>query len=265
MTSAPAHPPSRIAPNLDHAFDGVWRLTWRRYLLPSRWISVVVGLAVLALLCLGSGGRFDQPANYTEFVIRLYVTFLVPATAFMAAAGAMRDEMKSATVDYVLTRPLPRPAFVLFKFAAQGACVQLDLLLAFAVVLGVGWIRGAAGLTAAVPQLLLAQVLLGVAFTAFGFLCGVITGRFVVIGLFYGGLVEAGVGQIPTQLNRLSMTHQVRELLLPLAERTASTASAASLGAWFLATAIVLTFTAIMLGAAAAIFTLRELSGRAEP
>jgi ABC-2 type transport system permease protein len=261
MNSAPAFPPPRVAANLDHAFEGVWRLTIRRHLLPARWIAVGLGLAVLLLLSLGSGHPFDLPGHYTGWVIRIYVTFLVPAIAFMSGAGAMRDEMKSGTVDYVLTRPLPRPAFVLFKYCSHLACVQLDLLLTLAVVAGAGLVRHAPGLAAALPQLLFAQVLLAVAFTALGFVAGILTSRYVLIGLGYAGIIEAGVGQIPTQLSRLSMTHQVRELLTPLIERTAALGS---LSGWLATTAMLLAFAIVTLGAAATIFTWREFAWPAE-
>ena len=261
MTSAPALLTPRVAANLSHAFGGVWRLTFRKFLLPGHWIALAVGLGVLALLCFGSGHRGSGTGHYIGWVCGFYVTFLVPAIAFMAAAGAMREEVKSTTVDYVLTRPLPRPAFVAFKFLSHLACTQLDLLLAFAVVLGVGVLRDADGLGAAVPSMLCGQIVLATAFTAFGFLCGAITAKYVVIGLAYAGIIEAGVGQIPTQLSRLSMTHQVLNLLAPLMDPAAA---AVSMGNWLGTTVIVLAFGAIYLGAAAAVFTLRELSGPAD-
>jgi ABC-2 type transport system permease protein len=104
-------------------------------------------------------------------------------------------------------------------------------------------------------------VLLITAFSAFGFLCGMLTSRYVVIGLAYAGLIEAGVGQIPTQLSRLSMTHQMRMLLKSLllhAEQLSSTPSV------FGTTLMLTLFCVIMLGCAAALFTLREFSGAGE-
>lgn len=261
MSSPAAHPPPRVAANLSHAFAGVCQLTLRRYLLPTRWITVGIGVAVLALMSFGSGRPFDEPGRYTGWAIQFYITFLVPAIAFMAGAGAIRDEMKSGTVDYVLTRPLPRPAFVGFKFLAHLAGAQLDLLITFAVVVGVGLFRHAPGLAMAALPMLVAQVLLATAFTALGFLCGVLTTRYVIIGLGYAGIVEVGVGQIPTQLNRLSMTHQMRDLLAPHFDRAAEQVT---LLGWVGAGAILLVIATMLLGATAAVFTLRELSGPAE-
>jgi hypothetical protein len=83
----------------------------------------------------------------------------------------------------------------------------------------------------------------------------------VVVGLAYGGIVEAGVGQIPTQLSRLSMTHQVRELLAPLVARTELVSAAPGLLG---TTGMIALFCVLALGATAALFTLREISGGGE-
>jgi ABC-type transport system involved in multi-copper enzyme maturation permease subunit len=264
MNAPATFPPPRVTANLSHAFGGVWRLTWCRFLQWSHWGTLLIGLGVLALLSLGSEGprRLHEPRHYIQWVVNFYITFLVPAIAFMAAASAMREEMKATTLDYVLTRPIPRPAFLGCKYLSHLACIQLDLLFAFVVVLAVGSFRGVTGLMVVVPQLLVCQVLLATAFTAFGFLCGSLTTRYVVIGLIYGGLIEAGVGQIPTQLSRLSMTHQVRELLVPVVDHAVAAASVVS---WLGTIALLLAFTAFMLTAAATVFSVSEHSGRADP
>lgn len=244
--SAPLAP---VVPNLRHAFGGVWRLTFRRFLLPSRWIMVLVGLAVLTLLSFASGHRGG--GQYVGWVVSFYVTFLVPALAFIAAGGAMRDEMKSGTVDYVLTRPVRRPAFLVFKFISHTLCTQIDFLIALVVVLAIGTALGVPDLAAAAPKLLLGQALLITAASAFGFLSGIVTSRYVVIGLLYAGVIEAGLGQIPTQLSRLSMTRQVRDLFAPASGEAAAT---------FGTIGLLLVFTGVALAAAAALFNLRELS-----
>lgn len=250
--SAPLAP---VVPNHRHAFGGVWRLTFRRFLLPTRWVMVLIGLAVLTLLSFASGQRdVSRSGQYVSWVVGFYVTFLVPALAFIAAGGAMRDEMKSGTVDYVLTRPVRRPAFVVFKFISHTLCAQVDFLLALVAVLTIGTLRGIPDLAAAAPKLLLGQMLLIAAASAFGFLSGIVTSRYVIIGLLYAGVIEAGVGQIPTQLSRLSMTRQIRDLLDPAAGAAASVAT--TLGTM----GILLMFTGVALAAAAALFNLRELS-----
>jgi ABC-2 type transport system permease protein len=260
MTPAPAFPPPRVAADFSHAFGGVWRLTFRRFLLPGSLVPLAIALALLALLGFAQTRGGQRTDHYVEWLVRFYATFLTPALAFLAAGGALRDEMKSGTVDYVLTRPVPRPAFVAFKFLAHTACVQLQFVVALAVALGVGMAFGVPGLAAAWPRLLFAQALLIAAFGALGMFCAALTTRYFVIGLAYAAVVEVGVGSIPTQLSRLSMTHQVRNFLAPLFDA----ANAADAPGWIITGAILIVFTTVMVAATGALFAVRELSGPAD-
>ncbi len=260
MNTASTFSPARVAPNLSHVWGGIWRLTVRRFLLPGHWLTLGLGLAVLTLLLIG-GGHSGSPARFLDWTVGFYITFLVPALSFVAAGGAMRDEMKSGNVDYVLTRPVPRPAFVVFKFIAHTIGVQIDFLFAFGVVTFFAVSRHVPDLGWVTIKLLFGQMLLITAFSALGFLCGVISSRYVVIGLAYAGIIEAGVGQIPTQLSRLSMTHQVRDLLTFLLGGSAPVTSVPSL---ISTTSLVALFGVIFVAAAAAIFSLCELSGPAD-
>jgi ABC-2 type transport system permease protein len=269
MTSASANfPPPRITANLTHAWGGIWRLTLLRLRQPSHWLTLGGLVALLAMVCLGFLKPGNGPQYFLSWAAKFYFTFLVPVLAFITAAGVMREEMKAGTADYVLTRPVPRPAFLVFKFLAHTVCAQLDFLFSFGALLAVAAYRDVPDLAAAVPVLLFAQVLLVAAFSAFGFLCGALSARYVIIGIVYAGIVEIGVGQIPTQLSRLSMTHQVRAMLQPLVASSTSpfgVSLEALPAAGKLATLVVLlAFTALMLALAAAFFTMRELSGPAD-
>jgi hypothetical protein len=161
----------------------------------------------------------------------------------------------------VLTRPVPRPAFVVFKFVAHTLCTQLDFLVAFGVVLGFAVAHDVPNLVSFSFKILFGQVLMVTAFSAFGFLCGILSSRYVIIGLAYAGIIEVGVGQIPTQISRLSMTHQMRELLGILLDHIEPQAASPTLAG---TTGIVLAFTAVTLVATAAICTLREFTGPSE-
>lgn len=260
--------PARLSPRLGRAWGGVWRLTLARFLTPGHWLAVAGALMALGLISFGFLAAGNGPPLYLGWAIGFYFTFLVPVMSFLTAAGAMRDEMRPGTIDYVLTRPVPRPAFVIFKYWAHQAGTQADFLLAFGVVLGAGLIRHAPGLVAAAPLLLLAQVLQVAAFSALGFLCGALTSRYVVIGLTYGAIVEAGVGQIPTELNRLSMTHLVKAMLQPLVAHAHSKFTfgieALSPAGILTPIGLLLAFSAVMLALAAVVFTRRELTGPTE-
>ena len=198
-------------PGWRRALGGVWRLTYPRSLAPAN-LGILAGLlGLLALLAL-SGVRNGNAEHFSEWSVHLYLAFVVPVVAFLTAAGLIHDDMKPATVDYVLTRPVHRPAFVLYRYLAHNVCLQVQCLLALGVLVAVGVFRHVPDLAAIAPSLLLAQILAITAFSALGFAFGAFTSRYLVLGIVYAGIIEVGAGNIPTQLNRLSMTHHVRAI-----------------------------------------------------
>ncbi len=253
--SGASQPAPRAKPNAWRALAGIWRLTLRRYFAPVHWLALGGTAALLGLVCFGYLSGAKNPQLYLKWVISFYVTFLVPTMAFLSAGGAIRDELKSTTTDYVFTRPVRRPLFLIGRYLAHLVCAQVDFLCVLAVVVGAGIYREVPGLLAAVPLLLLAQVLLVVAFSALGFLGGVLTARYPIVGLIYGGVIEVGVGQIPTQISQLSMTHQINTMLLALTSPAAEASVLATTG-------LLLLFSVTLLGLAAVLFTQREFTGQ---
>ena len=86
--------------------------------MPGPIVGGLVGLVLLTLLTFAivRPGRVMPFSNWTA---GFYLTFLVPLLAFLSGGGAMRDEMKPSSVDYVLTRPVRRTAFVVFRFLSH--------------------------------------------------------------------------------------------------------------------------------------------------
>ena len=149
---------------------------------------------------------------------------------------------------------------MLFRYLAHVACAQIDFLFAFALLAGVGVFAGVSDFVAALPLLFLAQVLSIAAFSAFGFLCAMLTSRYVILGIAYGALIELGVGSTPTQLNRLSMVQQLTNVYRPVFDL--------HFGRWgpmateplspAMAVVLLLGLSAAMVGVAALLFGLRE-------
>jgi hypothetical protein len=262
----PTSPPEiRVAPNSGHAFGGILRLTVQRFRAPSQWVPLLLALAVLTLLA-GAVIRDGRSPQYFRWASEFYLNFLVPLLAFLSGGGAIRDELKSGAVDYILTRPVRRPAYVVFKFLSHLACIQVQFLLGLGIMLAVGHYRQIPGIWPVLPWLLLGQVIVVTAFSALGFLCGVLTSRFIVIGLFYGAIIEAGIGNIPIALNRLSLTHQVKAMLqpfLPLVPTVPVPLPVPMVVAPgpLAVTGFLLAYAVVMLAVAAAVFSLQELAG----
>lgn len=257
----PGSPPQ---PAAWRSFCGVWQLTYPRLLTLNRLLLLaglllVAGVVAHALIPNDVTGLVAR-GRYLSVVVAVFVCILAPAFAFLSAAGSMRDDMSGRTVDYVLTRPVRRSRFVVFKYLAQLPQIQLQALLALGVALAIGVLGGVPGLAEAAVPLMLVQVLVVFAFAALGLLCAVLTSRYVVVGLIYAVIVEIGVGRIPTQLNRLSLTQQARELLAGLKYAgvpEVTTSAGTSVG-------IILALAVVWTAVAALIFAFRELSAAEE-
>ncbi len=259
-----AFAPPRVTPNVAHAWGGIWRLTARRHFTSKHWL-LLGGMLVLLALFATMVERESDPgrSEFLQWAARFYMSFLVPMLAFITAAGAMRDDLQADSVDYIFTRPVRRPLYVLFRYAAHFVCAQLDFLAALVVIVAVGAFHNVPGLWAAVPAFLLAQVLVVTAFSAFGFLCGMITSRYVILGMVYAGVFEVGIGNVPTQLNRLSMLRQMFGLLEPVIgpEHGSSGLMVVSTLGAPATVGLLLTYALLMLGATVALFSVKEFAG----
>ena len=247
-----------MRPHPLRAFGGIWRLTWRRFCTPGQWLLLAGTLVLLGLLGL-LRMRQGHESEFLPWMAQFYVGFILPVMAFLAGASAIRDEMKSSTADYVLTRPIRRVHLVVFKYLSHLACLQLFYLVVLGSLLALALSIQVPDLAQTAPRLVLAQLAALSAFSALGFLFGVITERYLVLGFVYAGTVEMAIGRIPTQLNHLSMTRQLSDLVsLPDASGLAVLAGPVS--AWSVV-ALLFGYTALFIALCAILFSRRELAG----
>lgn len=192
----------RVTPRLLSALGGVVRLTWSQQVVRRNvvWSAVVLaGLGGVGFMI----AHYGAPQGFVHWLNQIFLMLSVPLVSFDAGARGIREDLKPGAVDYIITRPLPRWTYALFKYVAQWCVVMtlavagLGFMLGLALALGVEllplWVYG--GVTTAGVS----------AFLALGFLMGSITSKYILLGLLYAGLIEAAVGNIPTQLNNLSI------------------------------------------------------------
>ena len=253
VSSTPA-----VRPNPLRAFGGIWRLTWRRFCTPGQWLlllGTIVALGALSLLRI----RHNHESEFMPWIAQFYLGFIVPVMAFLTGAAAIRDEMKSATADYVLTRPVRRAHLVVFKFLSHVACLQLFYLVVLGSLLALASFVHVPDIADSALRILLAQLIALTAFSALGFLFGVLSERYLVFGLIYAGTVEMAIGRIPTQLNHLSMTRQL-STLVQLPETNGFALLTGPVSTWSIV-ALLLCYTALFVALCAIVFSRRELVG----
>ncbi len=257
-----AWPPPRVVPNAARAFGGVWRLLLRQHFKPMHWLLLGGMLALLVLFSYAAAPTRDGVAHrFLPWAMGFYACLVVPVLSFILAAGLARDDVQADTVDYILTRPVPRPLYVFFRYIAHVACVQLDFLIALAVIVATGFFRNVPALGEAVPTMLLTQGLAVLAFSAFGFLCGTLTSRYIIVGLLYGAVIEIGMGSVPTQLQRLSMLRHMSRLASPIIGAKGDGPQLVAPLSMAATAALLFAFSIAMVAVAAVLFSRKEFSG----
>jgi ABC-2 type transport system permease protein len=233
----------RVKPRIGAAFQGVVRLMWAQQFTFSAMLPLAAGVAVLSVMTFLINRQ--QVGDWAETFILMTV---LPILAFETGARAVREDLKPGAVDYLITRPIPRWAYVLFKYVGQLSVTLTKALLGMVVI--VGLIRGLGAEINSIPLWLVGLVGGVSAFMALGFLMGTLTSRYLILGLFYAGLIEGAVGNIPIQLNKLSILRHLRELYLPGGD------AAAWPSVGFLALIVM-----VLVGVAAGLFSTKEFIG----
>jgi len=122
------------------------------------FFAPVLGAAGLLFALLIFLAFWAVPANapVTVFVSRVssfYLSCVIPIFAFLSGAGALRDDLKPGSGDYLFTRPVRRPLYFAFRVVAQTLCLLIDFLLALGTLAFVAWLRKVPGLPDVLPAL----------------------------------------------------------------------------------------------------------------
>ena len=200
--------------------------------------------------------RWGRTEPFYHWLIDFYFFVILPLNCVRACGGLIRDELQADTLGFLTTRPLSRARLLIAKYLAQTAWLQIMLGVETLLLFAVGGLRHIPSLGALLPLFLAAQFLAVMAWSALGIFLGQATKRYMAAALLYGLVVELGIGQIPTNINNLSLIRQLKSLL-------AHDAALQGIYGWlakgvpYCAGAVVLA-AFIFLIAAALLFTYRE-------
>jgi ABC-type transport system involved in multi-copper enzyme maturation permease subunit len=179
-----------------------WMRLWRG---KSYWISVILAVAPV-VVALFPGAASERWRRALELAIQV-----VPLSAAIHLAHAVADELESATVTYLWTRPIARTALLLGKLLAAlpvvlGVAV-LPVVAAYAITQG-----GETGSPGALATALAATVLGGLAAAMVATGMGALFPRQAfVVALAYLLFLDKSLGFVPN-LGYVSIMHHMRVL-----------------------------------------------------
>ena len=155
-----------------------------------------------------------------------------------------------------LRHAVSRGRLFLIKYFCQMAWLQALVAMHGLFLFAAGLSRDVSGVGSVMGLFFGAQALGVLAWGAVSALLGLITRRYMVLGILYGFVVEIGIGRIPTNINSLSLTRHLQALLNQndLLNRLYEWPPQS---VWF-SLGMLLLATVLFLGAGAALFTYRE-------
>ncbi len=244
-------------PSFFGAARGIWTLTWRAKLARKRIFLMIGNMTALPMLFAYVGFKIGFPVEkFHFFLTQLYLLLVVPLFCLSNFGAMIRDELQEDTMAFLITRPVSRAKLFLLKYLALAAWLQIIVLgnaLAFWIV-GV-WL-GIPGAASLIALLAAVQFLAVLAFGALASLIGLLTQKYLVAGIVYGFIVEFGIGEIPTNINVLSISRHLKTFLAWNADLARNYGWNAE-GTWF-SLIMVLGGTALFLLIGALLFTFKE-------
>jgi ABC-type transport system involved in multi-copper enzyme maturation permease subunit len=175
---------------------------------------IPVGIAVLVRLVM-AGRTEDVTAVTTEILMVFFVTFYIVILSLFYGTSICAEELEGRTLSYLITRPLPKPAIFVGKYAAYVALTVLMVTASLGLsyfIMNSHRLRDAA---LYVTFLRYAGVLgLGImAYTAFFAFLGTFLRRAILVGLMFGFGWENVIQYFPGSTQRFSLVHYLKSLL----------------------------------------------------
>jgi ABC-type transport system involved in multi-copper enzyme maturation permease subunit len=175
---------------------------------------IPVALAVVARIFL-RGRSGDMAAVSTEILMVFFLQFYIIILALFYGTSIAAEEVENRTLVYLITRPVPKPAIVLGKFAAYTALMggmTVSGLAASFFILNAARL-GDPALWATFFRYLGVLVLGVLAYTAFFAFLGTVLKRAIILGLVFGFGWETAIQYFPGSTQRFSIVHYLKSLL----------------------------------------------------
>jgi ABC-2 type transport system permease protein len=154
-------------------------------------------------------------AVFTEILMVFFLQFYIVILALFFGTSVTAEEIENRTLAYLVTRPIPKPAIVLGKYAAyvalMFAMVAVTLAASFFILNG-----ARLGQPALYGTFLRYLGVLGLgilAYMAFFTFLGTILKKAIILGLVFGFGWENVIQYFPGSTQKFSIVHYLKSLL----------------------------------------------------
>jgi len=178
-------------------------------------MPVVIALFIQVNQAFRGGANMAALSIFADVIMSFDLQFLAVLLALFYGTSICLEEVEGRTLMYLTTRPVPKPAIILGKFAAYGlfqvVMVNAGIILSFLVIN----LRTSGDLSI-YPILLryCGVITLGtLAYTAFFTLLGALAKRALLFGLMFGFGWETVVQYFPGTTQKFTIAHYLKSML----------------------------------------------------
>jgi ABC-type transport system involved in multi-copper enzyme maturation permease subunit len=179
------------------------------------FLPAVVALVIRISAWLSPGASVDGPAVFSNIVLTFNLQFLILVLALFYGTSIAAEELEGKTLTYLTTRPVPKAAIILGKYAAYAAfligVVAAGVTAAFVILHADRLGDGSSWLVLVRSAAVLCLGLL--TYLAFFTLAGVLLKKSVLFGLMFSFGWENIVPYFPGATQRLTIMHYLKSLL----------------------------------------------------
>ena len=191
-----------------------------QYQLGTRRVIAMLFLSAIPFILASSLAAARVTAfNSDLFQVLMIPLFLQVVLIFVTLVNAttlIREEIDDNTLPYLLTRPISKPAVVMYKYIGYLVAVLVLLVPPIVLAYGVTEAYQGTGLTSDLDVLggfLVTTVLGSAAYGAMFLFISVIFRKPLAVGLLFGFVWESIVGSIPGDVPKLSLIHYLKSVL----------------------------------------------------
>jgi ABC-2 type transport system permease protein len=176
---------------------------------------VFMALVIKSSLIFGGGPSMTGIQIFSEIIMTFYLQFLILILSLFFGTSICSEEIENKTLTYLTTRPIPKSAIILGKYAAY------SLLILFMIVLGMAASFFILNFEKLLDFSLYAVLLKDMGVLALGVICymsfftfiGTILRRSIIVGLLFSFGWENIIQYFPGSTQKFAIVHYLKSLL----------------------------------------------------
>ncbi len=179
------------------------------------FLPVAIALVIKFYQIFSGHVRFEGSYLFTNIIMVFYLQFLILVLALFFGTSVVSEELEGRTLTYLTTRPLPKSALILGKYAAYTLLAVLMTVVSVLISFVILNLKELSNLS--LYRLLLkdlAVLTLGlVCYTAFFTFIGTFMKRSIMFGLIFCFGWENVIQYFPGSTQRFAIAHYLKSLL----------------------------------------------------